>query len=91
MRLFCLPTYSPEYNPVEKIWWWLKPKVYGLFALGGGLNELLSRIRKLVWHFNEQALVAPIDLKLHAYKKIIYILAEYLKLPISSPIQTIFS
>jgi transposase len=28
MRLFCLPTYSPEYNPVEKIWWWLKPKIY---------------------------------------------------------------
>lgn len=75
VRLLNLPTYSPEYNPVEKIWWWLKPKIYGLFALGGGVQELLSRVRKLFWHFNEERLVAPIDLKLQAYKKIIDILA----------------
>lgn len=76
VRLLCLPTYSPEYNPVEKVWWWLKPKIYGLFALGGGLDELLSRVRKLVWHFNEGTLVDPIDLKLCAYHKIIDILAD---------------
>src|SRR6056297_1629200 len=27
IRLFCLPTYSPEYNPVEIFWKWIKPKV----------------------------------------------------------------
>lgn len=76
IRLLCLPTYSPEYNPVEKIWWWLKPKIYGLFALGKGLDELLARVRKLFWHFNEKRLVDPIDLKLNAYHKIINILAD---------------
>jgi len=32
---------SPEYNPVEIFWRWVKPKMYGFSALGG-LNELVS-------------------------------------------------
>ncbi len=76
VQLFHLPPYSPEYNPAEKIWWWLKPKVYGLFALGGGIRELLSRVRKLFWHLNEGRFANPMDLKLKAYLKVIDILAD---------------
>ena len=60
ITLFHLPTYSPEYNPVEKIWWWIKPKVYGLFAFKDGLNELLKRFRKLVLSYNKKGLVSQL-------------------------------
>lgn len=71
IKLFYLPTYSPEYNPVEKIWWWVKPLVYGLYALNGGVKELLKRFRKLVYNYNTDRLIDPIDLKLEVYKDII--------------------
>ncbi|MBP8626467.1 MAG: transposase [Syntrophorhabdales bacterium] len=29
IHLFFLPTYSPEYNPLERIWGWMKTKIYG--------------------------------------------------------------
>jgi len=67
VHLYNLPTYSPEYNPVERIWGWIKQKVYGFYAVGG-IEELVKRFRKLIWHFNEHKLVKPIDLKLEAYK-----------------------
>jgi len=47
-----LPTYSPEYNPVELFGKWIKPKVYGFLALGG-IEELISRFRKLVWYYKQ--------------------------------------
>ena len=67
IHLFNLPTYSPEYNPVERIWGWVKPKVYGSSSVGG-LDELVKRFRKIVWNFNEKKLVKPINLKLEAYE-----------------------
>ena len=76
ITLWHLPTYSPEYNPVEKIWWWLKPKVYGLFALKNGLKELLGRIRKLVIAYNNKQLISPLELKMEIYKEIISINAD---------------
>jgi transposase len=65
-----LPPYSPEYNPVEIFWRWIKPKVYGFSALGG-LDELASRFRKYVWSYNEKRLVNPIQFKLEAYEHIL--------------------
>ena len=70
IHLFYLPPYSPEYNPVERIWGWIKPKVYGFSAVGD-MDELLKRFRKLVWHFNERTLVKPINLKLEAFQDIL--------------------
>jgi transposase len=66
IHLFYLPPYSPEYNPVEMFWRWIKPKVYGFTALGG-LNELVSRFRKQVWHYNEKTLPNPIKFNFKAY------------------------
>ena len=76
ITLWHLPTYSPEYNPVEKVWWWLKPKVYGLFALKNGLEELLSRIRKLILAYNNGKLISALELKLEIYKEVIAINAD---------------
>ena len=70
MHLFYLPPYSPEYNPVERIWGWIKPKVYSFSAVGG-MEEVVTRFRKLVWNFNEGTLVKPINLKLEAYQNIL--------------------
>jgi transposase len=65
--LYYLPKYSPEYNPVERIWGWIKSKIYGFFAIGG-IAELIKRFRKLIWYFNERRLINPIKLNLKAYK-----------------------
>ncbi len=70
IHLFYLPTYSPEYNPVELFWKWIKPKVYGFSALGG-IQELISRFRKLVWHYNNHRLPNPINFKLKPYATIL--------------------
>jgi len=70
IHLFYLPTYSPEYNPVELFWKWIKPKVYGFSALGG-IEELISRFRKLVWHYNNGNLNNPIRFNFHAYKELL--------------------
>jgi len=70
VHLFNLPTYSPEYNPVERLWNWLKPKIYG-FTSVGGKSELLSRFRKYIWHYNEGSLVKPINFKLETYADIL--------------------
>ena len=70
IHLLYLPTYSPEYNPVELFWKWLKPKVYG-FSAFGGISELISRFRKLIWHYNRGKLNNPIKFNLMAYETIL--------------------
>jgi len=70
IHLFYLPVYSPEYNPVELFWKWIKPKVYGFSALGG-IKELIGRFRKLVWHYNNGRLINPIHFKLTAYQSLL--------------------
>lgn len=59
IHLFYLPTYSPEYNPVELFWKWLKPKVYGSSPIGG-IKERIQCFRKHVWHYNNGRTVKPI-------------------------------
>lgn len=58
IEVFTLPTYSPEYNPTEQVWRWMKPRVCGLAkAINGGCEEITSRIRKLTnaWTFGKLA------------------------------------
>jgi transposase len=73
--LYFLPPYSPEYNPVEKLWWWIKPLVYGFSAMKEGLSELHRRIRKLIWHYNEGRIEGRLEFNMEAYSNIIKILA----------------
>lgn len=70
IHLYFLPTYSPEYNPVERVWGWIKIKVYGVIAING-LENLTKRFRKLIYHFNKKDLINPINLKLSAYQDLL--------------------
>jgi len=70
IHLFYLPPYSPEYNPVELFWKWIKPKVYGFSAVGG-IEEVVSRFRKLVWHYNNDHIPNRIKFNLEAYAKLL--------------------
>ena len=57
LHLLCLPTYSPEYNPIEQVWKWLKAKVCCLpKAIDGGAREIISRIRKIVYAWQNRTL-----------------------------------
>ena len=47
IKLFFLPPYSPEYNPIEQVWKWIKPLVNVAKTIDGGIKELLSRFRKI--------------------------------------------
>ena len=70
IHLFYLPTYSPEYNPVELFWKWLKPKIYG-FSATGGIEKLIERFRKYVWHYNNCRLIKPIKFNFETYADIL--------------------
>ncbi|HFP6258937.1 TPA: hypothetical protein ACHJMA_002105 [Legionella pneumophila] len=43
---------SPEYNPIELFWKWLKRKIYGANGFTC-IEQLIARIRKFIWHYNE--------------------------------------
>ncbi len=45
-----LAPYSPEYNPIERFWRWLKRKVYGCKSYNT-IDEIIAKIRKLIWHY----------------------------------------
>ena len=47
VKLYFLPPYSPEYNPVEIVWRILKKIVLGARHISGGIDEVLQRIRKV--------------------------------------------
>ena len=65
IEIFTLPTYSPEYNPTEQVWRWLKPRLCGLpKAMNGGVEEIISRIRKVAraWVFNKLSAIPDIGI-----------------------------
>ncbi len=66
LELEHLAPYSPEYNPIERFWHWLKRKVYG-FKSYQTMEELVAKLRKLLWHYNEGRLVATIRFNFSAY------------------------
>jgi len=70
IHIFYLPPYSPQYNPIELFWKWLKPKIYG-FSSMGGLSQIVKRFRKWVWHYNRGKLCNPIQFELKAYASIL--------------------
>jgi transposase len=66
LELEHLAPYSPEYNPIERFWRWLKSKVYGCKSYQT-MDEVVSKIRKLIWHYNEGRLVTTIRFNFSAY------------------------
>jgi transposase len=65
-----LEPYSPEYNPIERFWQWLKAKVYGATAFEA-IEEVLHRIRQLIWHYNEGWLTSTIHFDFTLYREIL--------------------
>jgi transposase len=57
-----LEPYSPEYNPIERFWKWLKAKVYGATTYGT-IDEVICKVRQIAWHDNEGWLTSTIHFK----------------------------
>jgi transposase len=70
LELEHLAPYRPEYNPIERFWHWLKRKVYGCKSYKT-IDGLISKIRKLIWHYNEGRLLTTIRFNLRAYVEIL--------------------
>nr|WP_173237806.1 IS630 family transposase [Legionella antarctica] len=66
VELFYLPPYSPEYNPIERFWHWLKQKVYGCKSFTK-MEERIQQIRKLIWHYHEGRTISRINFNYEAY------------------------
>lgn len=76
IELYYLPTYSPEYNPIERLWRWLKIRVNGqVAAINGGIKEIVKRIGTIInaWRFGK--LINPPQIGLGIWKEL---LVEYL-------------
>lgn len=72
IKLYFLPPYSPEYNPIERFWGWLKKHVYGSKSYTQ-IEEVISRIRQLIWHYQENKIVSKIQFDFGPYKNLINI------------------
>ena len=70
LELQPLAPYSPEYNPIERFWLWLKRKVYGCKSYKT-MDEIMTKIRKLIWHYNEGRLVTTIRFNFAAYARLL--------------------
>jgi transposase len=65
-----LEPYSPEYNPIERFWQWRKAKVYGATAFDT-IEDVLRKIRQLIWHSNEGWLTSTIHFDFTLYQEIL--------------------
>ena len=65
-----LEPYSPAYNPIERFWQWLKAKVYGATAFDTS-EDVLRKIRQLIWHSHEGWLTATIHFDFTLYREIL--------------------
>ncbi len=65
LKLEHLAPYSPEYNPIERFWRGLKSKIYGCKSYQT-MDEVVAKIRKLIWHYNEGRLVTTIRFNFNA-------------------------
>ena len=70
LELQPLAPYSPEYNPIERFWHWLKRKVYGCKSYKT-MDETITKIRKLIWHYNEGRLITTIRFNFSAYAELL--------------------
>jgi transposase len=70
VKLKFLAPYSPEYNPIERFWKWLKSKVYGCKSFKT-VAVVISKIRKFIWHYHEDWLVEKIHFNFQAYAEIL--------------------
>jgi transposase len=65
-----LEPYSPEYNPIERFWKWLKATVYGATTFVT-IEEVITKIRQMIWHYNEGWLTSTIHFEFAPYQEIL--------------------
>jgi transposase len=70
IKIRFLTPYSPEYNPIERFRLWLKKKVYGSRSYQS-VNEVISKIRKFIWHYHKNRLVDSVNFNLKPYAEIL--------------------
>jgi transposase len=70
LELQPLAPYSPEYHPIERFWHGLKRKVYGCKSYKT-MDEIITKIRKLIWHYNEGRLITTIRFNFSAYAELL--------------------
>jgi transposase len=70
MALEHLAPYSPEYNPIERFWKWLKATVYGATAFDT-IDDVIGTVRKIAWHDNEGWLTSMIRFVFEPYQDIL--------------------
>ena len=63
-----LEPYSPEYNPIERFWKWLKATVYGATAFET-IAEVIHKVRQIIWHYNEHWLKSTIHFEFEPYQE----------------------
>lgn len=73
LDLLFLPPYSPEYQPIERFWLWVKTKISNLKGYGC-LENLLVKVRKLIWYHNEKRCHHGLTLTCSMYQKILKLL-----------------
>ena len=62
--------YSPQYNPIERFWQWLKVKVYGVSAFAT-IEAAIDKLRRLIWHYHEGWSVTDIHFDFESYRHIL--------------------
>ena len=65
-----LALYSPEYNPIERFWKWLKAKVYEATAFTT-IADVITRVRQIVWHYHEGWMTSTIHFDFTDYQSIL--------------------
>ncbi|MBF0227720.1 MAG: IS630 family transposase [Desulfobacterales bacterium] len=70
IKIHRLLPYSPEYNPIERFWLWLKKKVYGNSCYNS-IKEVIAKLRKIIWNYNNDRLVDSINFNFELYAKIL--------------------
>lgn len=70
IKIKLLTPYSPEYNPIERLWLWLKKKVYGNSSYRS-VKEVISKIRKIIWHYHKNGLIDSINFNFESYAEIL--------------------
>jgi transposase len=72
IKLYFLPPYSPEYNPIERFWGWLKKHLYGSKSYER-IQDVTKQMRQLIWHYQENKVTSKIHFNFDPYQKLINI------------------
>lgn len=70
IEILHIPPYSPELNPIERFWGWLKAKIYSKKEFSD-LKMLIKKVRKIMWHYNENRLTKRINFKFEMYSNML--------------------